>query len=137
MKRTLITASLFLCAIYVTAQTYPNQSSNPSSSQTSSQSTSDHHAKVRGCLSGSSGNYTLTDKSGNAYQLSGDTSKLAEHVGHTIEITGTTAPSSAGGSSSSGSSSATGGGSAAGGGAAQTLNVTSMKHISETCTSSK
>src|ERR1700740_1083084 len=124
MKKLLLISSLFLCTLYLGAQTYPNQSANPSSSQTSS----DHQPKVRGCLSGSSGNYTLTDKSGEAYQLTGDTSKLAEHVGHTVEITGTTAPSSS-------ASSSTGAGSSASGGT-KTLNVSSMKHISETCNTS-
>src|SRR5215469_13027862 len=51
--------------------------------------------KVKGCLSGSDGNYTLTDNSGTAYQLSGDTSKLSSHVGHEIQVTGTTAEAAA------------------------------------------
>jgi Protein of unknown function (DUF5818) len=76
---------------------------------------------VEGCLSGSNGSFTLTDKNGMAYQLTGDTAKLSEHVGHEVKITGT---SSASGSSAS-TSSASG----------QTLQVTSMKHISKTCKS--
>jgi hypothetical protein len=32
----------------------------------------------------------LTDKSGMAYQIQGDSSALGEHVGHEVQITGTT-----------------------------------------------
>jgi hypothetical protein len=35
----------------------------------------------------------LTDKSGTAFQLAGNTSKLSDHVGHEVEIKGTTAVS--------------------------------------------
>jgi len=78
---------------------------------------------VEGCLSGSSGNFTLTDKNGTAYQLTGDTAKLSEHVGHEVKITGTSASADASGSQTSAS------------GAGQALQVTSMKHISKTCKS--
>ncbi|MGA8345635.1 MAG: hypothetical protein WB781_27135, partial [Candidatus Sulfotelmatobacter sp.] len=66
---------------------------------------------------------------GNTYQLTGDTAKLSEHVGHEVKITGT---------SSSGSASESGGGSAAGttgqaSGNSKTLEVSSVKHISKTC----
>jgi hypothetical protein len=78
---------------------------------------------VEGCLSGSSGNFTLTDKNGTAYQLTGDTAKLSEHVGHEVKITGTSGSADASGSQTSAS------------GAGQALQVTSMKHISKTCKS--
>ena len=125
-KLLLLMSSLFVCAVYLGAQTYPDQSSNPPSGQISS----DHQTKVRGCLGGSGGNYALTDKSGNTYQLTGDTSKLNEHVGHTVEVTGITVPSSSAGSDSSSSTSA------GKSGGLRTLGVTSVKHISETCNSS-
>ena len=81
---------------------------------------------VEGCLSGSNGNFTLTDKNGMSYQLTGDTAKLSEHVGHEVKITGM--PSAGAG--------ATGGASAsAGGGSSQSLEVSSVKHISKTCKS--
>jgi len=79
---------------------------------------------VEGCVSGSDGKYTLTDKQGTTYQLTGDTSKLAEHVGHEVKITGSTS----GGSASSGAASAAAGGS-------QSLEVKSVKHVSKTCSS--
>ena len=96
------------------------QSSDPSSGQTSRTGTSGQMT-VEGCLSGSSGNFTLTDKNGMSYQLTGDTAKLSEHVGHEVKITGTSG-------SSTGSASATAG-------AGHTLEVTSVKHISKTCKS--
>ncbi len=81
---------------------------------------------VEGCLSGSNGNYTLTDKNGMSYQLTGDTAKLSEHVGHEIKVTGTSG-SAAGAESSTGAASGAAGG--------QSLQVTSVKHISKTCKS--
>lgn len=82
---------------------------------------------VEGCLSGSNGSFTLTDKNGTSYQLTGDTAKLSEHVGHEVEVTGTSGSAGAPGSTES-SPSATGGA-----GAGQTLQVSSVKHISKTC----
>lgn len=79
---------------------------------------------VEGCLSGSSGSYMLTDQNGTMYQLSGDTAKLSEHVGHEVKVSGT--------SSSGGSTEPANG---ASGGAQQTLQVSSVKHISKTCKS--
>ena len=77
---------------------------------------------VEGCLSGSNGNFTITDKNGTSYQLTGDTAKLSEHVGHEVKITGM--PSSGAGDSAS-----------AGAGSSQTLQVSSVKHVSKTCKS--
>ena len=76
----------------------PSQTSptSASSSQTGATTASGATA-VEGCLSGASGNYTLTDKNGVAYQLTGDTAKLSEHVGHEVKITGTSSSASPGG----------------------------------------
>jgi uncharacterized protein DUF5818 len=79
---------------------------------------------VEGCLSGSNGNFTLTDKHGTTYQLTGDTATLTEHVGHEVKVTGTSS-SGAGGSESA----------SAGAGSSQTLQVSSVKHVSKTCKS--
>ena len=84
---------------------------------------------VEGCLNGSSGSFTLTDKNGTSYQLTGDTAKLSQHVGHEVKITGTSGSASAG---ASGSTETPASGTAAAG---QTLEVTSIKHISKTCKS--
>jgi hypothetical protein len=81
---------------------------------------------VVGCLSGSDGNFTLTDQSGTAYQLSGgNTSKLTAHVGHTIAVTGMASNPNA---TPSGSMSAPADSHA-------TLTVSSFRHVSPTCSS--
>lgn len=125
MRKTFMLAMVLLTsALWLQAQqSYPSssgtQSSDQSMSQSSGQSMS-NSTTVRGCLQGTNGSYTLTDEKGMTYQLSGDTSKLAEHVGHEVQITGTTSAASQTGSSSMGSQ--------------QTLEVKHMKHISKTCT---
>jgi hypothetical protein len=83
---------------------------------------------VTGCLSGSNGSYTLTDKHGKTYQLTGDTAKLSDHVGHEVKITGNS--NSAGSAASGGGAAA---GASAGAGAEQTMEVSSVKHVSKTC----
>ena len=125
MRQVLFLVSvLFLGLSWAVAQ---DSSAAPSSSYPAQQSAGQSQSgasgqmTVEGCLSGSNGSFTLTDKNGMAYQLTGDTAKLSEHVGHEVKITGT---SSASGSSAS-TSSASG----------QTLQVSSMKHISKTCKS--
>jgi len=134
-KLLLLLSVLLLGACWAVAQdstSQPNSSSSTtsaSSGQTGS-TAAGSATSVQGCLSGSSGNYTLSDKNGNTYQLTGDTAKLSEHVGHEVKVTGT---------SSSGSASAAGGGTTTGttgqaaGANAQTLEVSSVKHISKTC----
>jgi hypothetical protein len=96
--------------------------------QTSASSTGSQNT-VEGCLSGSDGKYTLTDKTGTAYTLTGDTSKLAEHVGHEVKITGST------GSGSASSASGTPDSSASASSSSQSLEVSSVKHVSKTCQS--
>ena len=157
MRKTfLITAILLLSTAWAVAQTTPNsqqpvtpgasspsstmpspQSSTPDTSsnatQTSSQ-TADNSTAIEGCLSGSSGSYTLTDQSGKAWQLAGDTSKLTEHVGHQVRIMGSSSDSSASGA---GSSSAASSGAGASGAAGTTFTVKRVKMISASCSASK
>jgi len=104
----------------------PSSSTSASSSQTGSATASGANT-VEGCLSGSSGSYTLTAKDGTSYQLTGDTAKLSEHVGHEVKVTGT---------SSAASSNASGGtatGTAGASSSSQTLEVSSVKHVAKTC----
>lgn len=63
---------------------------------------------IQGCLSGSNGNYTLTDKSGKIYHLAGDTSQLIKHVGHEVEVTGTMKPASSSSGTTGGQASTSG-----------------------------
>jgi hypothetical protein len=120
MRRLSLLASVLLLGVsWAVAQdsTTPSQtSSQASASQSDSTGTGTH--TVEGCLSGTNGKYTLTDDQGKSYDLSGDTSKLANHIGHEVKITGTV-DSSASSTSSMGSG--------------QTLQVASMKHVSKTC----
>ncbi len=130
------------------SSTSPSQQpAAPDSSSTTTQTTttqttqtsSDSSNSIEGCLSGSAGNWTLTDQSGKTYQLSGDTSKLSDHVGHQVRLMGTDNSSSASNSSSGsmgGSSTATGTGSSSG--SQPTFTVQKVKMISSSCpTSSK
>jgi cytoskeletal protein RodZ len=116
------------------SQTSPSQtspSSAPSAQQPAQQPDTSQTAaagsSVEGCVSGSAGNYTLTDASGKTYQLAGDTSKLADHVGHQVRITGDEGGGATGSASSGASSGAAGGSS--------TINVKKVKMISSSCPS--
>jgi hypothetical protein len=126
MKHLMLLSVLLFGVSWAVAQdSTPAQSpdSSATASQTAAgQNTTGSKASVQGCLSGSDGNYTLTDKQGMTYNLTGDTSKLAEHVGHEIKVTGTTGGSTASGASSGGMDNS-----------AQTITVASVKHISKTC----
>ena len=119
-KTLLLTLSLLVSAAWLSAQSqYPQTGSNQTGTAASTQTT------VRGCLQGSDGNYSLVADNGTTYRLEGDTSKLSEHVGHEIKITG-----------SSMSESATNNPTSTSPGAQQpTLTVESFKHISKTCPS--
>jgi hypothetical protein len=141
MKRTLFTSLfLLLVATWAMAQYGSSSAQTPSSGSTSAAFDSASSKTVKGCLSGSDGNYMLTDKSGTAYQLKGDTSQLSNHVGHEIQVkgtvsagaaaapTGTTGNPSA--STAAGASTTPGAGSSQ---AQQTLEVSSFKHLSDTC----
>jgi hypothetical protein len=136
------------------SSTSPSQQpATPDASSTTTQTTttqttqtsSDSGNSIEGCLNGSAGNWTLTDQSGKTWQLAGDTSKLSDHVGHQVRITGTdnsssasstsgsmgSSPSPSSGSTSSGSS-ATGAGSSSAG-SQPTFTVKKVKMISSTC----
>lgn len=150
-KFSLLTAVLLLSCVWAVAQTSPSSSSpssaqpstqSPSSTTTSPSSTSptaqqpdtstsganasasstDKGNAIEGCLSGSAGNFTLTDASGTAYQLAGDTSKLSDHVGHQVRVWGDN--SGAGASSATGTSASS---------APSTFTVKRVKMVSSTC----
>jgi len=132
------------------SSTSPSQQpATPDTSSTTTQTTTtqttqtsnNSSTSIEGCLSGSAGNFTLTDQSGKTWQLAGDTSKLSDHVGHQIRLMGTENSSSASSSSSpsssnpSSSAGATGAGSSSG--SQPTFTVNKVKMISSTCSTSK
>jgi hypothetical protein len=118
MRHGLLAISVLLLASLWAVAQYSGQSKTSAGGQTT----------VEGCLSSSGGSYMLTDQNGTMYQLSGDTAKLSEHVGHEIKVSGTS-------SSADNSASSTGAANGASGSAQPTLQVASVKHISKTCKS--
>lgn len=158
----LITSILLLSSVWLMAQTTPSSSTQqpttPSTTDQASPSatspsqststttqttttdttqTSSNSSSIEGCLSGSAGSYTLTDTTGKTWQLAGDTSKLTEHVGHDVRLTGSEGNSGASGSSSSaaGSSASSTGAGAGASGSQPTFTVQKVKMISSTCPS--
>ena len=126
MSRIFMLALALVCSTaWLQAQDPYPQNPPSGSSQTGAAS---GQTSVQGCLQGSNGNFTLTDNSGMTYQLQGDTSKLGKHVGHEVEITGTTTSGSGAAGSSPSSSSGMSQGSSQ-----QTLTVEKVKHMSESC----
>ncbi len=113
MRHLLLFSVLLLGVSWATAQ---------SETQTPTAKTGGGQQTVQGCLSNSGGAYTLTGKDGKTFQLTGDTAKLTEHVGHEIKVTGTV---------SSASESSTGAMGKAG--AEKTIEISSVKHVSKSC----
>jgi hypothetical protein len=122
MRYLLLLSVLLLGTCWAAAQNSPSQGGSSPSTNSGSSTT------VEGCLSSNNGNYTLTDSHGNNFQLTGDTSKLSEHVGHTVKITGAMS------SASAPSTGETGG--AMGSTTQQAIDVGSVKHVSKTCKNS-
>ena len=90
MKRIyLATAILLLSAVWMAAQQQPSDPGQNNSAKHADETT------IQGCLNGSGSSFTLTDKSGKAYQLEGDASKLTDHVGHEVQLIGTQSAGSA------------------------------------------
>ena len=119
-KTVMLVLALLVSSAWLSAQEYPQTGSHQTGNAAAGQNT------IQGCLEGSNGSYTLTADSGTAYQLQGDTSMLSKHVGHEVQITGTS--SAAGGSNSEASPNA-----GTPGGTQRTLTVDNVKHVSKTC----
>jgi len=157
-KAILLGAALMLCTALALAQDTP--SSGASSQAGSSPSNSDQATAsagtntVQGCLTGTSGNYMLTDATGVMYQLTGDESQLSANVNKQVEVTGTAGAkasasatnspdTSAPGSSTSGTASEASGstgsstGASANANAAKTLQVTSINKVADSCSAGK
>jgi hypothetical protein len=119
------------------AKGVPDQTGSQSSAPMTSQSQPSATQSISGCLhqAGSTGGYSLADKSGNVYQLTGDNSQLSKYVNNEVQITGSSAPSSvATATPGSSTASSTSGGTAAGT-SQNAISVASVQKISDTCTS--
>lgn len=109
---------LFALTLLFPAALLQSQDTSQTGSASSSQGT------VEGCLEGSDGNYTLTDKFGRTYQLGGETSTPAAYVGREVQIT-TSTPTSIAITSNAGAEEA--------GMQQPTLAVDHVKYLSGTC----
>jgi hypothetical protein len=87
---------------------------------------------VEGCLSQSSSGsgYILTDSSGVAYNLQGDSSELSSHVGQEVKISGELAANTASKDSSASSASS---GSMGADASSNSITVKKVKKIAATC----
>ena len=126
-KAFLLALSLLVSVAWVPAQSQYPQTQNPQTESSQTGATASGQTTVQGCLQGSNGSYTLTDNTGTTYQLQGDNSQLSAHVGHEVQITGSTSAGSAASSPTSSAQSA--------GTQQPTLTVQSVKHISKSCKS--
>lgn len=117
---------LMLGSTFVLAQSTQNPTTPTESteSQVHSGAASNRDMTVKGCLSESDGNFTLTDAHGTPYQLVGDTSKLSEHVGHEVKVTGGVKTPNAGTEGSSGTSQNP---------SSQPISITTVKAMSKSC----
>lgn len=128
MRHLLLLSVLLFGASWAMAQNDPSQTAPTQSSPSQEMSAgSGTDTSVQGCLSGSDGNFMLTDKNGSTYQLTGDTAKMSEHVGHEVKVMGSTSTASSSGAGTPPGS--------AGTTAKQSLQVSSIEHISKTCES--
>src|SRR5689334_13977435 len=135
---TLTAACLLAGSLALAQDTTPSQSPSSSSQQqsTTSSTPSDQSqssgTSITGCLNGSDGNFTLTDQSGTTYQLKGATSDLKQHVGHQVQLSGTTTGADTTSSASASSSGQTQSSSSS----SKSFTVTNVKHMADTCSAS-
>lgn len=92
MKRMfLLLASGLLAASVAFAQDMPSSTTEngtqDQTTKTRSQTYQTQSSVIRGCLSGSAGNYTLTDQNGMQYHVTGDDTALQGKAGHEVELT--------------------------------------------------
>jgi hypothetical protein len=85
--------TLFLLATFtwVMAQ-QPGAAPQQSGGQAAAQDPAMNLPVTEGCLGGSNPNFTITDQAGKTYKLNippnADTSKLAQHVGESVQVAG-------------------------------------------------
>jgi hypothetical protein len=86
MKTFYLSSAVLLAGAMGVAQASRGGSSQDQDSSMAGQAAG---AQLRGCLTGSDGNYTLTDHNGAIYHLVGGAAQLRNAVGHEVEVTGT------------------------------------------------
>ena|SRR5215472_9409477 len=87
MKAVFLLAVLTWAASMATGRAVPHSNyAAPSGNQASS--TANQSNDLRGCLSGTKGNYTLVDHQGNSHKVTGDDHALSDEVGHEVDLTG-------------------------------------------------
>lgn len=130
-NRFLLLCIPMLLACFVLAQdsTPPTSTSNTDSSAAG--------GTVQGCLSGSDGNYMLTqDGTGAMFKLMGGSDMLKKHVGHEVAISGQmTGAGSAAAEAGQGQTSAPTADSDASSRGGSTIQVSDVKMISKHCNS--
>jgi hypothetical protein len=86
----LATILCFVSGLLAAQQAAPNTPANSSpTSQQENSSPQNGQKSIRGCLSGSPGNFTLTeDATGTVYALAGAADTLGSNIGHEVEIAG-------------------------------------------------
>jgi hypothetical protein len=88
MKRMMLLLGMgMLAGAMAWAQDAPASSPPEQNAQTRTESSSRSTNVIRGCLSGSTGNYTVTDRNGMQYTVNGDDSTLRSMVGREVEVT--------------------------------------------------
>jgi len=114
------------------SQPQPDQTA-PQSSQSMGSNASAGASTIQGCLSGSEGNYMLSqDGTGTMFKLAGGDDQLKHHVGHEVAVTGQMSNADTGNSAqSTGQADSTS--NSAGG--SNTLQVTDVKMLSKHCSS--
>ncbi len=135
-KTLLLTAVLLLVAAFAVAQqTAPDQTQTTPTQNQSQQNPDVNQTnignEIRGCLSGSEGNFILTDASGKTYKLEGKADMLKDHVGHEIAVIGNLGA----GASASTSANPPSGEVSANVSAGNLLAVSDVRMISEHCAS--
>jgi hypothetical protein len=92
-KRLVPIACWLLAGVLAGAQDTLGSGAKPGAQDTNppakGQSSTAQNTLIRGCLSGSAGNFTLTDQNGMLYKLVGGDPLLQSKVGHEVEISGT------------------------------------------------
>ena len=157
-KAGLLTAVLALCGALAFAQQRPSTSSSGqtgSMATTPEQTATSTTTTIRGCLTGTTGNYMLSDANGTTYEVQGDESQLSANLNKEVEVSGTTgarasasatnspetsAPSArqqGEASASAGNATGTASAGTASAQAANILEMTSIRKVSDTCSTNK